>query len=223
MVYARFRVLFPDSLWVGQLSRAHPSATITALSAVSVDEDVVTLVEVVNAPPEAVLEAACTDPEVTAFDPVARSSDRLLLSYRTRSTLYRAAERSGVPPLYPVEIRDGWADIECNASREGVSRLVAELEAEGAVVDVTALSEGPKGDVLLTERQREVLTMAYERGYYDSPRRCSTADLAEALDVAPSTVSDVLRRAERRTVDTSSARRAETVVRPSVRRTDRFI
>jgi predicted DNA binding protein len=200
MVYARFRVRFPESLWVGRLSRAHPSATITALSALSVGDDVVTLVEVVEEPPSAVIEAARADPRVAEFDTVARSDDRLLLSYRTQSTLYQAAERSGVPPLYPIELRNGWATVECNASREGVSALVTELEAEGAVVDVTALSENPRGDRLLTERQHEVLAEAYRRGYYDSPRQFSTADLAEALDVAPSTISDVLRRAERRVI-----------------------
>jgi predicted DNA binding protein len=198
MVYARFRVRFPESLWVGRLSREYPSAAITVLSALSDAGDVVTLVEVVGTPPAEVVELARSDPTVTAFDPIARSDDRLLLSYRTQSTLYRAAERSGVPPLYPVEVRDGWANIECHAAREGVSKLVAELEAESGVIEVTALSEGPMGDALLTERQREVLTEAYERGYYDSPRRCSTAELAGTLGVAPSTVSDLLRRAERR-------------------------
>ncbi|WP_440991486.1 helix-turn-helix domain-containing protein [Haloarchaeobius baliensis] len=198
MVYARFRVRFPESLWIGRLSREYPSAVVTALSAMGIDDSVVTLVEVVDAPPAEVLELARSDPTVTTFDPVAQSDGRLLFSYRTRSTLYRAAERSGVPPLYPVEVRDGWADIESHASREGVSKLVAELEAENATVEVTAISEGPAGDALLTERQREVLTEAYERGYYDSPRRCSTAELAEELGVAPSTISDLLRRAERR-------------------------
>lgn len=202
MVYARFRVRFPESLWLGRLSREYPSTVVTALSALRIDDDLVTLVDVVGAPPAEVVEMARSDPMVTAFDAVARGDDRLLLSYRTQSTLYRAAERSGVPPLYPVEVRDGWGDIECHASREGVAKLVAELEAGGATVEVQALSDGPRGDALLTERQREVLTEAYERGYYDSPRQCSTADLAEAFDVAPSTVSDLLRRAERRALGT---------------------
>lgn len=42
---------------------------------------------------------------------------------------------------------------------------------------------------------------ATDRGYYDSPRGCSTADLAEAVGIAPSTASDILRRAERRVVE----------------------
>jgi hypothetical protein len=147
-----------------------------------------------------VVEAAHADPRLSWFDTVTRSGDRLPISYRTRSTLYRAAERSVVPPLYPIELRNGWATVECSASHEGMSVLVAELEVEGAIVDVTALSENPRGDRLLTERQHEVLAEAYDRGYYDSPRRVSTADPTEALNVAPPTVSDVVRRAERRII-----------------------
>ncbi|MFC5367249.1 helix-turn-helix domain-containing protein [Salinirubrum litoreum] len=198
MVYARLQVRFPESLWIGRLSRMYPSATVTALSALGVDDDVVTLVSVTGAPPAEIVELARSDPAVTEFDTVARTADRLVFSYRTRSTIYRAAERSGVPPVYPIEVQDGWADIECNTSRSALSAFVTELESEGGVVEVTALSDGSNGNALLTRRQREMLTAAYDRGYYDSPRRCSTADLAELFDVAPSTVSDVLRRAERR-------------------------
>lgn len=203
MVYARLRVQFPTTTWLGRLTRAHPTATVTALSALSVDDEVVTLVEVVDASPEAVLDAARSDPAVTGFEPVARREDRLLLSYRTHSTLYAATERSGVPPLYPVTLCDGWAEVECTAAREHVSRLVNELEVEGAIIELVELTDGRPADAVLTERQREILSIAYDRGYYDSPRGCSTADLADHLDVAPSTVSDVLRRAERRVIGTT--------------------
>lgn len=49
----------------------------------------------------------------------------------------------------------------------------------------------------LTDRQREVVTMAAELGYYDVPRAATLADVAAVLDVAASTISDHLRKAER--------------------------
>jgi len=46
----------------------------------------------------------------------------------------------------------------------------------------------------LTDCQRETLTLAVERGYYDVPRRSSTADLGAELDVSDQAVTERLRR-----------------------------
>lgn len=53
----------------------------------------------------------------------------------------------------------------------------------------------------LTERQRETLLMAYERGYYAIPRETTTAALADELGVRRRTAEDHLRRAENKLVD----------------------
>jgi predicted DNA binding protein len=46
----------------------------------------------------------------------------------------------------------------------------------------------------VTGPQREALVLAVERGYYDIPRRCSTAELAAVLGVSDQAVSERLRR-----------------------------
>ena len=48
----------------------------------------------------------------------------------------------------------------------------------------------------LSSRQREILSLAIDEGYYDSPRRCSVDDLAEMDDTGMSTVAEHLRLAE---------------------------
>lgn len=48
---------------------------------------------------------------------------------------------------------------------------------------------------LLTEEQREILSIAYFAGYYDIPRSVSQDYLAERLDISNSAVSQRLRRA----------------------------
>ncbi|WP_251343367.1 helix-turn-helix domain-containing protein [Haloplanus halophilus] len=48
----------------------------------------------------------------------------------------------------------------------------------------------------LTDRQREAVAAAVACGYYDSPREGSVADVAAALDVAPGTAAEHLRKAE---------------------------
>ena len=50
----------------------------------------------------------------------------------------------------------------------------------------------------LTDRQFEALETASELGYYAVPREASLSDVAAELDIAPSTASELLRRAESR-------------------------
>ena len=48
----------------------------------------------------------------------------------------------------------------------------------------------------LTDRQREALQVAYDEGFYRTPRAVTHEEIAEALDCAPSTANELLRRAE---------------------------
>lgn len=51
------------------------------------------------------------------------------------------------------------------------------------------------GDLGLTARQWETLTIAHEMGYFDVPRGTTQEELAARLDVSPSAVSQRIRRA----------------------------
>lgn len=54
---------------------------------------------------------------------------------------------------------------------------------------------------VLTPREEEVLRMAYELGFYDSPRKCGVRCLASKLQVSPSTISEIMRRTERKIIE----------------------
>jgi predicted DNA binding protein len=54
----------------------------------------------------------------------------------------------------------------------------------------------------LTVRQLQILRIAAEKGYFEFPRRMGLTELAAVLGVKPSTLSEVLRAAERRIVST---------------------
>src|SRR5699024_1561113 len=53
---------------------------------------------------------------------------------------------------------------------------------------------------LLTDTQLELVRAAIEQGYYDTPRRCSLTDLAAESDLAKSTCSETLHRAEEKII-----------------------
>lgn len=55
---------------------------------------------------------------------------------------------------------------------------------------------------ILPNRQRDVLEVAFERGYYDVPRDTSVQEIAAEFDLDDSTVAEHLQRAERNLLGT---------------------
>ena len=49
----------------------------------------------------------------------------------------------------------------------------------------------------LTDRQREVLEVAYRSGYFEKPRTNDATEVAETLDIARPTYDEILRAAHR--------------------------
>jgi len=52
----------------------------------------------------------------------------------------------------------------------------------------------------LTERQDKITHVAFDRGYFDYPKRISLRELARMFDVSPSTLSEILRKGQRKIV-----------------------
>jgi len=93
-----------------------------------------------------------------------------------------------------------------------VRRLVEAVDATVAETDLLAREETTRSpepvaafrdglDERLTDRQRTVLRTAYLSDYFASPRGSTSAEVAETLDIAGSTMLHHLRRAERKLVD----------------------
>jgi predicted DNA binding protein len=59
---------------------------------------------------------------------------------------------------------------------------------------------GERDQFGLTDKQYEAISVAFDRGYYDSPRTFSTDDVADELGVSGAAASDLLRRAERQLI-----------------------
>ncbi|MFQ3294867.1 MAG: putative DNA binding protein [Halobacteriales archaeon] len=57
----------------------------------------------------------------------------------------------------------------------------------------------------ISERQRVAVLAALELGYYDTPRRATHEEVADAIWVAPSTVSEHLQKAELKLVRATMA------------------
>lgn len=102
---------------------------------------------------------------------------------------------------------DGWRQTGWFATRETFSAFSSfwRHNAGFRLRRLTRDGESePPGDGL-TDLQREALRIAYERGYFDIPRRASLDDVAAELDISASSVSERLRRAQTELIEETVA------------------
>lgn len=105
-----------------------------------------------------------------------------------------------VPRTEHVTIHEQGFTLEYAGPQEQISEMMARFEANGINVTLEKLQSYHVKDSLLdtlTDRQQEVLEVAFGLGYYDVPRRATTTKIATDLGLDDSTVSEHLQRAER--------------------------
>ena len=151
--------------------------------------------------------------ESTIVDSVSRVSDRedgslykCLISGST--TVTRLAEY-GAAPRKVVAGSDGEHVVVDLAREAEVSEFIETVTAHYPGVELRARREKtrsvePKGSFRntvtdrLTDRQREVLQIAYLHDFFNWPRGATGEEVAESLDIAPSTFHQHIRTAQRK-------------------------
>ncbi|MFB6102844.1 MAG: helix-turn-helix domain-containing protein [Haloplanus sp.] len=198
MPTARLAVTLPEHIWIADLSRRFPESTFRVLAALPDDEDTgVGLVEIVASNPDDVLSRLTEADGVRVFEVLHRADDRALVQFETDDPLLLLSVRnSGAPFEPPVTITDGVADLEITASHDRLSSLGDQLRTFGLEFDVRSIHTAIDSESVVSDRQRELIETAVERGYYDTPRGCTLTELADHLDIAKSTASERLHRAE---------------------------
>lgn len=86
---------------------------------------------------------------------------------------------------------------------EGIRELIQLIETLGHI-KIKSVQNYPFPDIdllsSLTERQKEIISLAKTTGYYDIPRKISTEDLSDKLGISKSTLIEHIRKAENRIV-----------------------
>lgn len=105
------------------------------------------------------------------------------------------------------DARDGELTLTFYAADyDELRAVIGDLRDRFPDVDIRRLIRSPAGDghrdsILvdrdrLTDRQLEVLRTAHEMGYFERPRRANAGDVAQRLDIDPSTFSEHLAAAQ---------------------------
>ena len=198
MPTAKLHITLPETTWIRTLSESYPDAEFRVLAALPADDDTgVGLVEV-SAPDLPDVVGEMDDAEgILRLELLEASAESALVEFETTDPLLLlSVSESAVPLELPLTVQDGEAELDVTASRDSLSTLATQLETFGMSFDVEYVRELSDSEHLLTDRQRRLLDVAVEEGYYDSPRNCTLTELAEKVGVAKSTASETLHRAE---------------------------
>lgn len=151
-------------------------------------------------------EAAVADvPEVLGYELERAGEDAFYVYIRDATThslrdLFGSLTAGGVVIVPPIVYHeDGSVSLSLFGPDTDVQTAVDGIPPP---VDVTVEAVSglgatrPAVETRLTDRQREAVETALDLGYYDVPRTATHEDVADALDCAPSTAAEHLRKTE---------------------------
>ncbi|THE64977.1 helix-turn-helix domain-containing protein [Salinadaptatus halalkaliphilus] len=197
MAQATLTITMPEQVWIQQLSTDYPDAIFRVLAGVPGSSTGFALVRITGPAVPDVIDDMNDHPQITELTLAQWSDSEATVHFETTAPLLLfSSQESGMPIELPVEISDGEATIDVTGSRERLAELADQLEQFGLQYRIDHVRERLHESQLLSDRQLEVVVAAVEEGYYDTPRRCSLTDLATHLDIAKSTCSETLHRAE---------------------------
>lgn len=119
--------------------------------------------------------------------------------------IFDAFSKQSLLVAFPMEYDDrGGATVSVVGPKRDVENVLDQVPA-GISVDIDAVG-GPEvrnERILsrLSDRQFEALEAGLDVGYYHTPRKATSQDVAEAIGCAPSTASKHLRRAESKLIN----------------------
>ncbi|SDJ96986.1 helix-turn-helix domain-containing protein [Natronorubrum texcoconense] len=197
MIRAQLLIRLPEGLWLTDVSQTFPDATFSLLAGYSAGETAIELGEIHADEPDAHVDALRTHPAITQFELLESADGRALTKYETTDTdLYEFVELSSLPVEFPVVARNGWFEFDLTGTREELEQLRTTLEESAVAFELQSVVSTTDSGTLLTDRQRELLEAAVREGYFEVPRECTLAELAETLGIDKATASTTLRRGE---------------------------
>jgi predicted DNA binding protein len=202
MVQARIQLDLPRERWKGGVSREYPDLSFQLLGMVMSGECAVETVVVSGGALDDSLSEIASHPDVDEFAVIERHSNNVTVHLETLDpAVLSAAATAGTPLVYPADVECGELTATVVGTHAAISELGDQLQADGFGFEVAYIRSDHDVSEVLTDRQAEVLFTAVEHGYYRSPRQCTLTEVAEVLDIAKSTCSGTLQRAEEAVIE----------------------
>jgi predicted DNA binding protein len=195
---------FPvESLPLGQGLGTETGLRVELERIVPVDGAIVPYVWVWGESPEGFADVTSDVPGVETVELVDRVPGGALYRVRWRGddgSVLRGVAEAGLIVLESEGTADGWRLRVRGDDRGAVAAFGEYCEAHGCggrLLTLVTLQSSEADRYGLTATQAETLGLAYDRGYFDDPRRTSLAELGVELGVSRQAVAARLRRAHR--------------------------
>lgn len=151
-------------------------------------------------------------PSVLDYDIVRDDDERFYVYHRCivdggAQALFETFTRDTLLLVPPIEFSDDGAATfslfgdseEVQTALDSIPKTITfDMHAVSGMADTPEVT-----GTMLTVRQREAIEAALSLGYYDIPRESDYEDVAEAIDCAPSTAAEHLRKAEKKLVQSA--------------------
>jgi predicted DNA binding protein len=193
---------------LGNVFRRHPGATIELERVIPTSDGLIPYFWVQHAGDGAdITRSFGTHPDLRRLELVDEVNGEYLLRVEWASDYHgvlRAISETGVTLISGSGTIDEWVFGIRASNRAEIVAFRTYCQDHDVPVELTslyALSQvGTESEYNLTDRQREALVLAYERGYYDSPRETTLAELAGEVDITGQSFGSRLRRGIRRLI-----------------------
>ena len=206
VMIAKFAIHMPEKLWIAVLSKKYPEITFEVLSILPTEQMVGNaLVKIIGPKLEQLVTEIKKHPSCMELHEISDFKNTKILNVKTNDPwLLISLIKSEVILKMPVIIINGIANWEVLAPHEKIRKLndlFAEKNIKVELKNIGKYREEPQ----LTARQAEVLDQALEQGYYEIPRKITLTELANKLNIAKSTLSGILRRIDKKLVQTEAS------------------
>lgn len=199
MIEAEMSVRIPE-VWITELPKRHAVSVRVVNRRSSGKLGVRDLVEIAGIPEELeqVLSTLKAEPWVESFDLDYVGPEKLVGEVVTHKCLACAMLAGSDSHLVSAQAnKDGtvlWRVI--TSDRNDVKRLISRLKKAKFEVDLLRLA--PIDERMpLTKRQEEIILMAYEKGFFETPRKVKLKDLSRITGVSQATLSEILRKGQK--------------------------
>jgi len=189
--------------WMSEIPQRHP-VTIKVIDRVPyAEKGVKDLVEIAG--PQDVIEDALLDikknPLVAKVETTVTEKGKVIGAITTaRCEICRILTDADVFLISAESKGSGKVDWTIVLSEKAVLKEIFDhLKTKGVEAELVKLAKIDDKETL-TERQDKITHVAFERGYFDYPKRISLRELARMFDVSPSTLSEILRKGQRKIV-----------------------
>lgn len=207
VVSAKLKITLPRENWIASASAAFPDVIFEILSllpAEATEEERMkgkliqnALVRIASIEWPKILDLMRAHPSTLALHVWEKSPEKISFAIKSIDViLLKTLIQAECILKYPVLVKNGQGTWNLIAPRIKIDRLL-ELFDEMGILYFLGSIEGydvPVNRLVLTKRQQEVMETALGYGYYEIPRRITLTELSQKLNLAKSTLSNILRR-----------------------------